>query len=298
LAFVALRALPFRVAVAVVVGLVALVSLAWIRMTDRFDPTIVLGPACLAVLAVGAYRGLEREAAVRQALLDDLHRTQDELAAAQRREGALGERSRLSREIHDSVAQDLSSINLLLQAAEQNWQAGPEAVRRHLRQAAVTARDGLEEARRVVRDLAPAALDGGTLPDALRRIAADTSAGTGIAVRVEVSGSPQPIAADVEAALVRTARGALANVVEHAAARNAVVTLTYLPDQVCLDVIDDGRGLTTDDRAGQRKGSDRGHGLPGIRERVEALGGRLDLENSAAGGTALAVTLPPGGSGS
>jgi signal transduction histidine kinase len=289
--------LPFRVAVAVVVGLVALVSLAWIRMTDRFDPTIVLGPVCLAVLAVGAYRGLEREAAVRQALLDDLHRTQDELAAAQRREGALGERSRLSREIHDSVAQDLSSINLLLQAAERNWDAGPEAVRRHLRQAAVTARDGLEEARRVVRDRAPAALDGGTLPDALRRIAADTSTGSGIAVRVEVEGSPQPVAADVEAALVRTARGALANVVEHAAARNAVVTLTYLPDQVCLDVIDDGRGLPADDRAGQRKGSNRGHGLPGIQERVEALGGRLDLESSAGGGTALAVTLPPGGTG-
>jgi signal transduction histidine kinase len=304
LAFAALRALPFRVATAVVVGLVGLVSLTWARMIDRFDPTVILGPTCLAVLAVGAYRGLEREASARQALLDDLHRTRDELAAAQRREGALAERHRLSREIHDSVAQDLSSINLLLQAAEQDWDTRPDAVRTSLRQAAVTARDGLEEARRVVRDLAPTALDGGSLPDALRRIGTETTTGTGISVRVEVSGPPQPVAADVEAALVRTARGALANVVEHAGARTAVVTLTYLPDQVCLDVIDDGRGLPDDGAAADPGASsagdppgNRGRGLRGIRDRVEALGGQVDLESAPGRGTALAVTLPPGGIG-
>ena len=117
LAFAALRVLPYRAALAVIAALVAVVSGTWAWMSDRFDPTVVVGPACLAVLAVGAYRALERDAAARQALLDDLRAAQHELAAAQRREGALAERHRLSREIHDSVAQDLSSINLLLQAA-------------------------------------------------------------------------------------------------------------------------------------------------------------------------------------
>lgn len=166
LSFVALRVLPFWPACAVVAGMVATTVVTWTRMTDRLDPTIVLGPVCVAVLAVGAYRALERDALARQALLDDLHAAQGDLADAQHRAGVLAERARLSREIHDSVAQGLSSINLLLQAAEHEWDDRPAAAREHAAQAAATARDGLDEVRRVVRDLAPAELASG--PGSLR----------------------------------------------------------------------------------------------------------------------------------
>ncbi|MGH3465247.1 MAG: sensor histidine kinase [Kribbellaceae bacterium] len=293
LSFVALRVLPFGPACAVVAGMVATTVVTWTRMTDRLDPTIVLGPVCVAVLAVGAYRALERDAATRQALLDDLHEAQGDLADAQHRAGVLAERARLSREIHDSVAQGLSSINLLLQAAEREWHTRPEAAREHAAQAAATARDGLDEVRRVVRDLAPAELAGvpdePALPAALRQTCERLGSHGTVDVRVQVHGTPVRLDPEIETALLRTARGALANVLEHAGATTAVVTLTYQPDAVTLDVRDDGRGLP--ETAGPAD-PDRGRGLGGIRDRVRALGGDLVLESEPGEGTALAVSVP------
>jgi signal transduction histidine kinase len=246
---------------------------------------------CIAVLAVGAYRALEREAVARQVLLDDLHAAQGDLADAQHQAGALAERARLSREIHDSVAQGLSSINLLLQAAEREWDSRPSSAREHAGQAAATARDGLDEVRRVVRDLAPAELAASgrpALPGVLRQTCARLAAVSGVDVRVQVHGTPVPLGSEVETALLRTARGALANVLEHSAATTAVVTLTYQPDSVVLDVRDDGQGLT--DRASADP--DRGRGLAGIRERLSSLGGTLVLESEPGEGTALAASIP------
>ncbi|WP_433167184.1 sensor histidine kinase [Kribbella sp. CA-247076] len=289
LSFVALRVLPFWPACAVVAGMVVTTVVTWTRMTDRLDPTIVLGPVCVAVLAVGAYRALERDALKRQALLDDLHAAQGDLADAQHQAGVLAERARLSREIHDSVAQGLSSINLLLQAAEREWDDRPGAAREHAAQAAATARDGLDEVRRVVRDLAPAELASGdpALPGALRSTCERLAAHTGVDVQVQVHGTPVALGAEVETALLRTARGALANVLEHADATTAVVTLTYQPDAVVLDVRDDGRGMTA-----RPTDPDRGRGLAGIRERLQALGGTLVLESEPGEGTALAASVP------
>ncbi|MFI7067048.1 sensor histidine kinase [Kribbella sp. NPDC050124] len=287
LSFVALRVLPFWPACVVVAGMVVTTVVTWTRMTDRLDPTIVLGPVCVAVLAVSAYRALERDALARQALLDDLHAAQGDLADAQHQAGVLAERARLSREIHDSVAQGLSSINLLLQAAERDWDDRPDAARQHASQAAATARDGLDEVRRVVRDLAPADLVSGSLPEVLRQTCERLAEHSGVDVQVQVHGTPVALRQDVETALLRTARGALANVLEHAAATSAVVTLTYQPDAVVLDVRDDGRGLG----AGSSD-PDRGRGLVGIRERLQALGGTLVLESEPGEGTALAASVP------
>ncbi|GAA1580942.1 sensor histidine kinase [Kribbella karoonensis] len=288
LSFVALRILSFRPACLVVAGMVVVTVVQWTRMADRLDPTIVLGPVCIAVLAVGAYRALERDALARQALLDDLHAAQGDLADAQHQAGVIAERARLSREIHDSVAQGLSSINLLLQAAEREWDDKPAVARQHAAQAAATARDGLDEARRVVRDLAPAELAAG-LPDALRKTCERLSAHSDLKIHVQVHGTPVTLDSEVETALLRTARGAVANVLEHAHAESAFVTLTYQPDEVVLDVVDNGRGLP---RSHAKIDSDRGHGLAGIRERLRQLGGTLVLESEPGDGTALAASIP------
>jgi len=293
LAFVALRVLPFPVAVGVVVVMVVTVAVAWTSMRGAFDPTVFAGPACVAVLAVTAYRALDREAWVRQRLLEDLRDAQGDVADAQHRSGALAERARLSRDIHDSVAQGLSSINLLLQAAEQDWQERPEAARRHVGQAARSARDGLEEVRRVVGDLAPPelAVGAGTvaLPAALRDTCARAGQHTGVRVGVAVHGEAVPVADEVAAALLRTARGALANVVEHARASHVTVTLTYQQGSVSLDVRDDGCGF---DPAAGVAAADRGRGLAGIRSRITALGGEVAVESAPGEGTALAVSVP------
>ncbi|WP_328993526.1 sensor histidine kinase [Kribbella sp. NBC_01245] len=293
LSFVALRVLPFRPACAVVAAMVVTTVVTWTRMSDRLDPTILLGPVCVAVLAVGAYRVLERDALARQSLLDELRAAQGDLADAQHRAGVLAERARLSREIHDSVAQGLSSINLLLQAADSEWENRPAAAREHATQAAATARDGLDEVRRVVRDLAPAELatepGDPALADALRQTCERLAAHSEVEVRVQVHGTPVRLGPEIETALLRTARGALANVLEHAAASTAVVTLTYQPDAVALDVRDDGRGLPEDPRP---TAPDRGRGLAGIRDRLQELGGTLVLESEPGEGTALAASVP------
>src|SRR6476659_6580173 len=151
LAFVVRRTLPFRWACGVIAVLVATVVIGWSRIAEGFDPTVVVGPVAIAVLAVLAYRSLDREAT---------------------------ERARLSRDLHDSIAQDLSSINLLLLAAGQDWTSRPETAQRHVEQAARTARDALEEVRRIVADLAPTAVPGGLVAD-LRHVAAETARSAG-----------------------------------------------------------------------------------------------------------------------
>lgn len=291
LAFAAMEVLAFSYAVGVVMLMTVVGSLAWLRIGDGFDPTVVVGPIGIALVTVMAYRALEQEASTRQRLLDELTAAQDDLAAAQRHTGALAERTRLSREIHDSVGQGLTSINLLLSAAEQAWDQRPELARSHVGRAAASARSGLDEVRRVVRDLAPAELAGrhsaDALPAALERIAGES--GEGVTVRVRVHGTPVALPAELASAIVRSARGALANVVEHSAARHGVVTLTFDTDQVRLDVRDDGRGF---DPLRTRSAGVRGHGLDGLVGRAASLGGRAVIESAPGEGTTVSVAFP------
>ena len=290
-AFAVLRVLPFGWAVAVVVAMTGLLTAAWQRISEDVDPVQVAGPIGVALLTVLAYRALDRESRARQDLLDQLGEAQEELAEQQRRTGALAERTRLSREIHDSVGQGLSSINLLLQAAEQDWDTHAPRARVHVATAAATARDGLDEVRRVVRDLAPADLAAGdsvtALPEALRRVAVVGPAGPPVEVRVD--GEPVPVPPAIAAALVRTARGALANVHEHAHAGRVVLTLTYHLDEVVLDVRDDGRGF---DPEHVHPRDSRGRGLAGIRQRAASLGGEAHVESAPGEGTSVSVRFP------
>lgn len=290
-AFAVLQVLPFAWAVGCVVAMTLLLTAAWQRITEGFDPVQVAGPVGVGLVTVLAYRALDLESRARQAVVDQLVEAQAELAEEQHRTGALAERTRLSREIHDSVGQGLSSINLLLQAAEQSWDAHPVAARDHVHIAAATARDGLDEVRRVVRDLAPAELTddarGTALVDALQRAAAESALGLDVAVRVH--GDPVPVPPDVAEALVRTARGALANVREHADAGRVALTLTYQLDEVVLDVRDDGRGF---DPALVQPSGTRGRGLAGIRDRAAGLGGQIEVESAPGEGTTVSVRFP------
>ncbi|WP_109506317.1 sensor histidine kinase [Nocardioides speluncae] len=292
LVFVALRVLSFQQAVAVTVLLVAVVAAAWTRMTGVLDPTVVLGPACIAVLSVVAYRVLERDATLRRRLLADLEQAQDDVADAERRAGVVAERTRLSREIHDSVAQGLTSINLLLEAAQQDWNDRPETARAHVSHAATAARSSLDEVRRVVRDLAPAELDGrgpAALTDAIRALCERAERVSGVPTDLRIHGDPVPVSGAVATAVLRTARGALANVAEHSRASAATVTLTYLESEVALDVRDDGVGISV----GAHNPQDlRGYGLAGIRSRVAELGGELVVESRPGEGTVVAASFP------
>ncbi|WP_138905426.1 sensor histidine kinase [Streptomyces albidochromogenes] len=286
--YTGLRTLPSRAALVLVGVLTAFVVAAQLRLSHGgFDPNLMLAPPAVAAVATAVFLYMQRQAARQRALIDDLIRTRRELAATERREGTLAERQRLSMEIHDTLAQGLSSQQMLLQAADRQWDADSEAARRHVRTAASIAERNLAEARRFVHDLAPADLaEGGSLEEALRTLAARESA----AFRVD--GAPAGGLPDrVQSALLRIAQGALANVREHANARTAALTLTYLGDQVVLDIADDGTGFGPDDVPSAAPGV-RGHGLPAIRARVRQLGGTLTIESAPGEGTVLSAAIP------
>jgi signal transduction histidine kinase len=285
LAFAVLQILPFWPATTAITAMTAVVIVAELRLAALFDPTLVAGPIGIAFATIVAYRALDREALARQQLLDELTATQADLSAAQR-------------EIHDSVGQDLSSINLLLQASEQGWERRPDAAREQVRAAAGTARSALDEVRRVVRDLAPGELEGaaGSLPAALARVVAE-AAGRGVDVQFRSHGTATEVPLPVASAIIRTTRGALANVVEHARATRAVVSLTAQPDELRLDIRDDGVGFDARPsamtaRAAQRRAAGRGQGIPGMAERIAQLGGALQVESAPGEGTTLSLVFP------
>lgn len=285
--FVCMRLLRPKPLIIAVVLLTATVIFAQLRLAPRFEVIDVLVPLAVATMATAVFLELRRESERREELIDQLVRTRGELAEAQREAGISWERERLAREIHDTIAQGLSSIRMLLQAAERGGDANE-----HVRRAGEVAEDNLAEARRFVRGLAPAALERQSLPEALRELADRTAAESGVEVRFEVVGDPLPTSADADAVLLRVAQGALANVREHSAARIAGVTLSYLDDEVTLDVRDDGTGF---DLVAPRTGVGRGFGLSGMRARVEQSGGTLAVESRPGEGTAVAATLPVGG---
>ncbi|MCI9859209.1 sensor histidine kinase [Microbacterium proteolyticum] len=252
----------------------------------------VVGPvvgAGVALLIGLGYAALERRAAEREALVAELIATRDRLAAAEREQGVLAERARLAREIHDTVAQGLSSIQMLLHAAERADATGPGIG--HVRLARRTAADGLAETRRFIRELAPPSLDSG-LGAALDRLAEGWGAREGVAVTVEVS-RELALPMDAQTALLRVAQGALANVAQHARARRVGIRLERTDDAVRLEIADDGAGF--DPRVAERAASATdSFGLRAMRERVDQLDGRLDVVSAPGAGTTITATLPAG----
>ncbi|GED90305.1 sensor histidine kinase [Streptomyces sp. 6-11-2] len=291
--YTALRTLPTPAAYTLVTFFTAFVVVAQLRLADRLDVDLVIGPPAVAALATAVFTYMDRQATRQAALIRDLVRTRRELAATERREGTLAERQRLAMEIHDTLAQSLSSQRMLLQAADRLWETEPARARAHLRTAGSIAESSLAEARRFVHDLAPADLaEGGGLESALRVLATRESTPE-LTVTCVVDGTPGPYGLPdrVQSALLRIAQGALANVREHSGATRAALTLTHLEDQVRLDIADNGRGFDTA-ALPERTVGVRGHGLPAIRARVGQLGGTLTIESAPGDGTVVSAAVP------
>ncbi|MFE6690488.1 sensor histidine kinase [Streptomyces sp. NPDC057743] len=296
--YTALQLLPTRAAFALVTVLTVLVVVAQLRINGP-DPLLIVVPPVVAGLAATVFVHMQRQSARQRSLIGDLVQTRRVLASSQRQAGMLAERERLSREIHDTLAQSLSSQLMLLQAAERLWDADAEAAHRHMSTAAEIAERNLVEARRFVHDLAPADLASGGLPEALRALArresaAGSAAGSpagGPVVRFRIDGEPVPLPPAVEAGLLRVAQGAVANVREHAHASDAVLTLSYLDEDVVLDIADNGRGFPPDQDA-RPSAPHRGHGLRAMQARLRQLDGTLTVESRPGEGTVVSAAVP------
>lgn len=217
---------------------------------------------------------------------------QARLVEQAREAGVRDERERLALEIHDTIAQNLIGVITQLQAAADATTTATATT--HREHAAELAREALGEARRAVQGLMPRRLDDADLGAALAAMVDDWSRSTGIASEVVVTGEPERLHRDVDSTVLRVAQESLANVGKHAAATRVGVTLSYMDDELTLDVRDDGVGFDLDavEPAVDGTGANGGVGLHGMRQRAARLAGELVVESESGQGTAVSLRVP------
>jgi signal transduction histidine kinase/ligand-binding sensor domain-containing protein len=201
----------------------------------------------------------------------------------------LGERARLAREIHDTLAQGFVGIASQLDAVSMLIPTEPSPVRKYLDMARRMARHSLTEARRSVMDLRASALEGHDLAGAIQTSTRTWTAGSPVDVAVDVSGPATVLPEEMEQHLLRIAQEAVTNVLKHAAASRVVIQLHTEARRIRLRIRDNGRGF---EQQGVFSSSGGHFGLIGMRERAERLGGELRLASQPGGGTEVEVTVP------
>jgi len=200
----------------------------------------------------------------------------------------LMERSRVARELHDTLEQGLTGITLQLEAVAATLRTSPDSARQSLDVARQMLRYSLEETRRSVMDLRSLALESRDLPGALSDLARQMTVGTASSAEVRVEGQPQRLDAAQEHHLLRIGLEALTNALKHANSTRIDIELRFREGETDLIVRDNGRGLghVEDNLPGDH------FGLQGVRERVDKLGGVLRINSRPGEGTQLAVTVP------
>ena len=299
-------------------GALLVVSLAWLEMqgltpTRQVPPSFIADNqayfaagfwvavfatvAALTWLLAGSLQRALRQSRSQAETLQELSsqleaRVESQTARLldQEREAAtLEERARLAREIHDTLAQGLTGVVVQLGAAQRALATEAKAADQHIELAQQMARESLAEARRSVWNLRAPALERGDLSDALRGLASrpirpETSAS------FEQRGEPWPLSPGIESALLRVGQEALVNVAKHAGATHVRLMLEYTPDAVRLSITDDGVGFDELPADVAAPGPWGGFGLLGMRERLVALGGTLELTSD--GGAQVVAVVP------
>lgn len=202
--------------------------------------------------------------------------------------GAINERNRIAREIHDTIAQGMAATILQLETADAllEVESNTEKVKDIIQQAITQTRKNLDEARRSVMDLRAAPLEGKTLPEALYALLDDPDLSSTLETQCEIMGSGPPLSMRIATGLYRIAQEGINNVKQHAHASNLRIELRLVPEWVKLVIEDDGQGFRT-------QHIPHGHfGLIGMKERVKLLGGKINISSTPSVGTIIEVTIP------
>jgi ligand-binding sensor domain-containing protein/signal transduction histidine kinase len=208
----------------------------------------------------------------------------------QRFAAVIEERSRLAREMHDTVIQGCVGVSALLEAASSARDVSPKVSSELLERARKEVRATVDEAREAVWNLRQGSGPGENLVTALSQLAYRTSVETGIPVRFESSGAPLALGAEGEHSLLMLIREALHNAVRHAAPKNLTVLLSFDRRGMHVTIEDDGCGF---DPAAHLASDGHHYGLIGMRERIEDLGGEFSLSSDRGKGTRVRLNIPP-----
>ena len=274
------------------VALILVVPVLYRALTGQlgWESTAVVLAIDAVIIAFSAWFGRWFERIILQSyeraeLIRQLRESREEAVRLSEQAGAMAEREHLGRELHDTLAQGLTSVIALTQAVESEMATDPDLARRHLALMRETTSDNLADARAMVaarQAIRPEG--GGSLDAALARVTERLAAELGIGVDLTVRGTPVPLPGDVQVCLLRTAQEALANIRRHARAARADVLLEYSPATVSLTVSDDGRGFTPT--------TGPGHGLGNMRHRAESAGGTLTVDSTPGAGTTVRASIP------
>jgi len=208
------------------------------------------------------------------------------LSAESREAAVIAERNRLARDIHDTLAQGFTGVIVQLEAAADARSKGlANEADEHLSRAADLARGSLKEARRSVQALRPSALEDKGLREALDDLIRRTTEGTTLRATFSLQGDARPLPADWEENFLHIGQEVLTNALRHARATEFHSELVFGPNEVHLELRDNGRGFDPGIKHD-------GFGLIGIEERVEGMGGRLTIQSSIDKGTAVLIIVP------
>jgi len=202
-------------------------------------------------------------------------------------QAVLAERSRIAREIHDNLAQDILGISVQLELVARLMPVATETAKGHLDRARILVRNSMTEARRYVWDLRSQELQKKDLPAALRDTTKRLTAESNIEAVVEVAGLLRPLPPDVETNLLRIGQEAINNAVKHARANRIDVALNFDTRSVRLSIRDDGRGFDPGEQI-----ADGHFGLIGMRERAAQVSGVLSIQSAKERGTEIVVEAP------
>jgi signal transduction histidine kinase/FixJ family two-component response regulator len=235
----------------------------------------------------GAYRPEEIELAQALAHHVMLATHGAELGEQRRHAVVLEERTRMARDIHDTLAQGFTGVIIQLDTSvEALRDEEPEDAAKHIRRARELARESLIEARRSVHALRPQALEKATFVDALRAIITNTTAGTSLHSDFQLKGEPHELQPAVEENLLHIGQEALSNALKHACATKFQAQLSFDSHAVRLELRDNGKGFVV----GYANGG--GIGLIGMSERAEQIGATLAVTSKPGTGTKIIAVSP------
>ena len=210
-----------------------------------------------------------------------------ELVEQQRQAAILKERTRMARDIHDTLAQGFTGVIVQMEAAEEAlMEEDPENAVRHVRRARKLARESLGEARRSVHALRPQALEKAGFADALKAIIKNTTVGTSLRSEFQLQGEPRELGPDVEENLLHIGQEALTNALRHARATKFQAQLSFGSEAVRLELSDNGDGFAIDGVNGD------GLGLIGMKERAEQIGATVEVSTKPGAGTRIVAVSP------
>jgi PAS domain S-box-containing protein len=200
------------------------------------------------------------------------------------------ERKRISRELHDVIAQTLTGINLRLAALKKEAARDTKGVDRNIARTQRLVEHAVNIVHQFARELRPAVLDDLGLIPALHSYLKDLNARTGVRTELTAAATVEQLDPARRTVLYRVAQEALTNVARHARAHRVEVILERLPDRVCMSIKDDGKSFDVE-RVRRAKGNGQ-LGLLGMRERLEMVGGNLVIESAPGKGTTIQAQIP------